>query len=258
MTSTTAEGAVTTGTASPTTGAPRILSAFRLQFIVRSNFLVVPVMVFLLSWAVSLGITGWIAVMTDGRAAEEPMYSGAAQSTVWTLGFMAAYAVTQTMPFAMALSFSRRTFVLGAYLAFAAVSTAFGVAFAFGAWLERVTDGLGFRSYQFDLPFMTASHGPAGAGLLAGTLCLAVMLIGFLSAAAFRRLSLIGFWTLVIAVVAGLAVATLLVVQNVGGAAVARWFASQTALSGSAYLALMAVLAGGLAYLVLRRDTPAS
>ncbi|MGN0101090.1 hypothetical protein [Dietzia sp. CH92] len=61
-----------------------------------------------------------------------------------------------------------------------------------------------------------------------------------------------------IAVVAGLAVVTLLVVQNVGGAAVARWFASQTALSGSAYLALTAVLAGGLAYLVLRRDTPAS
>ncbi|MBB1020669.1 hypothetical protein G6030_05110 [Dietzia sp. E1] len=258
MMSATAEAAASTGTATPSGASSRILPAFRLQFIVRSNFVVVPVMVFLLSWAVSAGITFWIAAIADGRAEGEPMYSGAAQSAVWTLGFMAAYTVTQTMPFAMALSFSRRTFVLGAYLAFAVVSAAFGVAFALGAWLERVTKGLGFRSYQFDLPFMTGSHGAAGAGLLAGTLCLAVMLVGFLAAAAFRRLSLIGFWTLLIAVIAGLAVVTLLVVQNVGGAAVARWFGAQTALTGSGYLTVIAVLAGALAYLVLRRDTPAS
>ncbi|MBC7307748.1 MAG: hypothetical protein H5T80_12665, partial [Dietzia sp.] len=77
---------------------------------------------------------------------------------------MAAYTVTRSMSFAMALIFCRRTFVLGAYPAFT-----------------------------------------AGAGLLAGTLTLAVMLVGFLAAAAFRRLTLIGFWTAVIAVVAGLA-----------------------------------------------------
>lgn len=37
-----------------------------------------------------------------------------------------------------------------------------------------------------------------------------------LAAAAFRRLTLIGFWTAVIAVVAGLAVPLLLAVQNIG------------------------------------------
>ena len=258
MMSATAEAAASTGTATPSGASSRILPAFRLQFIVRSNFVVVPVMVFLLSWAVSAGITFWIAAIADGRAEGEPMYSGAAQSAVWTLGFMAAYTVTQTMPFAMALSFSRRTFVLGAYLAFAVVSAAFGVAFMAGAAIERATDGFGIHAYQFDLPFITGSHGLAGAGLLAGTLTLAVMLVGFLAAAAFRRLSLVGFWTAVIAVVAGLAVALLLAVQNIGWPRIAEWFGAQTALTGSGYLTVIAVLAGALAYLVLRRDTPAS
>ena len=79
-----------------------------------------------------------------------------------------------------------------------------------------------------------------------------------LAAAAFRRLTLIGFWTAVIAVVAGLAVPLLLAVQNIGWPRIAEWFAAQTALSASAYLMVVAVLAGALAYLVLRRDTPAS
>ncbi|OAH58063.1 hypothetical protein AYJ66_14825 [Dietzia cinnamea] len=258
MMSAAADAAASTGTTTPSATSSRILSAFRLQFIVRSNFVVVPVMVFLLSWAVSVGITFWIAAIADGRTAGEPMYSGAAQSAIWTLGFMAAYTVTLTMPFAMALSFSRRTFVLGAYLAFAVVSAAFGVAFVAGAAIERATDGFGIHAYQFDLPFITGSHGLAGAGLLAGTLTLAVMLVGFLAAAAFRRLSLIGFWTAVIAVIAGLAVALLLAVQNIGWPRIAEWFGTQTALSGSAYLMVIAVLAGALAYLVLRRDTPTS
>ena len=106
-----------------TSWATRIPAAFRLQFIVPTNLIIVPAVVFVLVWAVSIGITLWIhAAASDRVAAEEPMYGGASQAAVWTLGFMAAYTVTQTMPFAMALSFSRRTFVVGAYLAFVAVS----------------------------------------------------------------------------------------------------------------------------------------
>lgn len=239
-----------------TSWATRIPSAFRLQFIVPTNLIVVPAAVFLLVWALAIGITLWINATVDGRvAAEEPMYGGASQAAVWTLGFMAAYTVTQTLPFAMALSYSRRTFVVGAYLAFAAVAVGFGVAYMAAAWIERVTDGFGIHAYQFDTPFMTGSNGILGAGVLAAALTLAVMVVTFLFAAIFRRVSILGFWTLLIGLAAVLAAAFLLVIRNVGWSGIGDWFLTQTALSGAVYLLGVAVLAGILGYVILRRDT---
>ena len=186
------------------------------------------------------------------------MYGGASQAAVWTLGFMAAYTVTQTLPFAMALSFSRRTFVLGAYLAFVAVSVGFGVAYMLAAWIERVTNGFGIHAYQFDTPFMTSSHGLPGAGLLAGALALAVMVVTFMFAAVFRRTSVLTFWILLVVLLALLGVVVLLLVQNVGWSDIGSWFLRQTTLTGSAYLLGAAVVAGVLGYVILRRDTPVS
>lgn len=242
-----------------TSWAARIPAAFRLQFIVPTNLIIVPTMVFVLVWAVAIGITLWIhAAAGDRIAATEPMYGGASQAAVWTLGFMAAYTVTQTLPFAMALSFSRRTFVLGAYLAFVAVSVGFGVAYMLAAWIERVTNGFGIHAYQFDTPFMTSSHGLPGAGLLAGALALAVMVVTFMFAAVFRRTSVLTFWILLVVLLALLGVVVLLLVQNVGWSDIGSWFLRQTTLTGSAYLLGAAVVAGVLGYVILRRDTPVS
>lgn len=242
-----------------TSWASRIPAAFRLQFIVPGNFIVVPAVVFALVWAVALGITLWIDALADGRvAADEPMYGGASQAAVWTLGFMAAYTVTQTLPFAMALSFSRRTFVVGAYLAFAATSVAFGVAYGLAAWIERITDGFGIHAYQFDTPIMTGSHGVVGAGLLSASLCFAVMVLAFLFAGVFRSMSVLGFWTLMVALLAAVGAVVMLLVQNIGWAGIGRWFGSQTAVTGSAYLLAVAAAAAVLGYLVLRRATPTS
>lgn len=243
----------------PTSWATRIPAAFRLQFIVPTNLIIVPTVVFLLVWAVSVGITMWIHATVDGRIpADEPMYGGASQAAVWTLGFMAAYTVTQTLPFAMALSFSRRTFVAGAYLAFVAVSVGFGVAYTLAAWIERITNGFGIHAYQFDTPFMTSTNGLLGGGLLAGALTLAVMVVTFMFAAVFRRTSLLSFWTLLVVLLALLGVVVLLIVQNVGWSGIGSWFLRQTALTGSAYFLGVAVVAGLLGYLILRRDTSVS
>ena len=248
-----------TGSIPTTSWRFRIPAAFRLQFIVPSNFLIVPAVVFVLVWAVAIGITFTIHGLADGRvAAEEPMYGGASQAAVWTLGFMAAYTVTQTLPFAMALSFSRRTFVVGAYLAFAAVSVGVGAVYVLAAWIERVTGGFGIHAYQFDTPFMTASNGIAGAGVLAATLTFLVMVVTFCFSGVFRRLSLLGFWVFAVAMLAALAAAALLLVQNVGWSGIGEWFLAQTALTGSAYFLLVAVVASVFGYLVLRRATPAS
>ncbi|MBB0997730.1 hypothetical protein [Dietzia maris] len=257
-TTTSLDGPVTERNPS-TAWAARIPAAFRLQFVVPSNLLIVPTAVFLLVWAVAIGITFWIDALADGRvAAEEPMYGGASQAAVWTLGFMAAYTVTQTLPFAMALSFSRRTFVVGAYLAFAAVSAGFGTAYALAAWVERVTDGFGIHAYQFDTPFMTSSHGLFGAGVLAAALAFAVMVLAFLFAGVFRRVSVLGFWTLMVALLAAIGAVVLILGQNAGWAGIGQWFLAQTALTGSAYFFGVAVVAAVLGYLVLRRATPTS
>lgn len=249
----------TTDRPRPTSWATRIPAAFRLQFIVPTNLIIVPTVVFLLVWAVSIGITLWIHAAVDGRIpAEEPMYGGASQAAVWTLGFMAAYTVTQTLPFAMALSFSRRTFVVGAYLAFVAVAAGFGVAYTLAAWIERVTNGFGIHAYQFDTPFMTGTNGLAGAGVLAATITLTAMIVTFMFASVFRRVSVLAFWTFLVALAAVLGAAVLLIVQNAGWSAIGAWFLRQTALSGSAYLLGIALVAAVLGYVILRRDTPVS
>lgn len=256
MSATTIDGPVVEQ-ARPTSWATRIPAAFRLQFIVPSNLIIVPTIVFLLVWAVSIGITVWIHTMADGRiAAEDPMYGGASQAAVWTLGFMAAYTVTQTLPFAMALSFSRRTFVVGAYLAFAAVSVVFGAAYVLAAWIERITNGFGIHAYQFDTPFMTSTNGLVGAGVLAAALTFLVMVVSFTLAAVFRRMSVLTFWTLLVALLALIGVTALLLVQNVGWSGIGDWFVRQSALSGSAYLSGAAAVAAVVGYLVVRRDTP--
>lgn len=242
-----------------TTWASRIPAAFRLQFIVPGNFIIVPAVVFGLVWAVAIGITLWIHATVDGRiASAQPMYGGASLAAVWTLGFMAAFTVTQTLPFAMALSFSRRTFVVGAYLAFAAVSMGYGVAFGIAAWIERVTNGFGIHAYQFDIPVMTSSNGLVGAGLLAAALAFVVMVLAFLFAVVFRRTSVLGFWTIMVALLAAAGVVVMLIVQNIGWPGIGRWFVSQTALTGTAYLLAVSAVAAVLGYLALRRATPGS
>ncbi len=168
----------------------RIPAAFRLQFVVRTTFVAVPLIVFFGAWAVAVGIGFWLHHLPAGPfTAENPFYAGASQAALWCLVFMAAYAASHTFPFAMALSFSRRVYVIGTFLAFAAVSATFGVAFALAALLERATDGYGIHAYTFDLPFLTESSGIAGAGLLAAALCLMLMLFGFCVVILYRRLA---------------------------------------------------------------------
>lgn len=245
------------GASGPRSGASRIPAAFRLQFVVPSNFIIVPTAVFLLVWAVAIGITYWVYNISNGGAsAEEPMYGGASQAAIWTLAFMAGYTVTQTLPFATALSFSRRSFVIGAYLAFAATSVGFGVAFVLATYIERVTNGFGIHSYQFDLPFLTGD-GLFGAGLFTATLTFAAMVVAFLIAAVFRRMSMLTFWTVSIAGLALVAAVFLLVVQNVGWSGIGEWFVAQTAFTGSAYFVGAAVVAMALGYSVLR-NAPAN
>lgn len=248
-----------TETAQPRSSFARVPAAFRLQFLVKTHFIHVPLMVFFVAWAIALGIGFWLdRVRAQGSwTAEDPFYAGASQAVVWCLAFMAAYAASHTFPFSMALSFSRRVFVLGAYLAFAVVSAVYGAAFALVALLERVTDGYGIHSYTFDLPFLTESSGIAGAGALAAALCLMVMLFGFGVVIMHQRLGLTWTWTVLIGIGVIVILAAMLITTNDGWPAVGRWFADQTALTLALWTLPVSLLVGCGSYALIRRATPA-
>ncbi|MDZ5077532.1 hypothetical protein [Nesterenkonia sp. HG001] len=232
----------------------RIPAAFRLQFIV-PTLIWVPLLVFMASWAIALVIGFWGDAISDDRiAAQDPIYTGASQAALWCLLFMAAYAGTHNFPFSLALSYSRRVYVIGTFLAFLAVSVAFGVAFGLVAAIEQWTDGYGIHLYNFALPYLIGDGLWAG-GLLAATVSLLLMLVGFASVMLYKRFSVAVLWALILGLVAVLAVAAMLITQSQGWTTVWQWMTEQTALSWTAWLVLpIAALTGG-SYWMIRRAT---
>lgn len=237
----------------------RVPAAFRLQFTVPSAMIGVPAMVFISAWVIALGIAFWIHFGTDRgpEAAMEPMYTGASQAALWCLAFMAAYSATHAFPFSMALSFSRRVFVIGAFLAFAVLSVGFGVAYAFAAWVERITNGYGIEAYNFDLPYLTDGPGGiASAGLALAVLCLLLMLATFGFTILYKRLGLRLFWAVLLGLVVVLAAVATLITTNGGWGSVGEWFLQQSALSLTGWLILPTVGVGLLTYAAIRKSVP--
>lgn len=239
----------------------RVPAAFRLQFAVPGTMIGVPVLVFVAAWALALGIVVWVHQVDDRGAdlAAEPIYTGASQAALWCLVFMAAYSATHAFPFAMALSYSRRVFVIGAFLAFAALSLGFGAAYALAAWIEDITGGYGIEAYNFDLPYLT--EGPGGilsAGLAMTVVCLMLMLLAFGVTMFYQRVGLLAFWAALLGIVAVLAAAVMLVTVNDGWGTVWEWLQNQTALSISGWLMLPTLAFGVLSYVTIRKSVPAS
>lgn len=260
--STTATRTATTSTAETATvpksnSFARVPASFRLQFAVPTMLIGVPIMVLFVAWAVVVAIGASVTLMADG-ALEDPIYTGAGQAALWCLAFMAAYAASHTFPFSLALSFSRRTFVIGAILAFVVVSLAFGVAAALVAWLERVTGGLGVNAYMFDLPFLTQGEGNSIPlmGVMAALLCLVVMLFGFGCVLLYLRLGLLRLWALILAVIVLVAAAAILITFTENWMNVWQWMVQQNTLSISGWLLLLAAVLSVGTYLVIRKATP--
>ncbi|WP_218220778.1 hypothetical protein [Nesterenkonia sp. Act20] len=232
----------------------RVPAAFKLQFTVPSAMIGVPLIVFFGAWAVAIGIGLWIRHLADGEG--EPFYTGASQATIWCLLFMAAYSASHTFPFSMALSYSRRVFVLGAFLAFAAISAGFGALFSVAILLERATAGFWAESYTFDLPLMTQNAGVLGAGLMAGAVCLLSMMIGFFWSILYRRVSLAMLWLTALAVMAALVVIVMVITQNDWWPHVGDWLAVQSSYTFAGWVLLLTLGLTALNYVVIRRAVP--
>lgn len=231
----------------------RVPGAFKLQFSSPVALVWVPLMVFVGSWAVAVGIGVWMRQLDDVPAGD-PIYTvGVTQSVMWCLAFMAAYTASHTFAFSAALSYSRRVFSIGAVLAFAVLSIGVGVAFILAALVERATDGFWNNVYAFDAPLFTESSGILGLGALATTLTLFIMLFGFFWAILYRRVTVATIWTVALGVGVALVVTVMLLNQFVGWSAMFSWFGEQSTLTFAGWLLLGSVVLAVINYLVTRR-----
>lgn len=232
----------------------RVPAAFRLHLVNR-QLIRVPLVVFLLAWLLSMGIGAWTRHLDSGPGAGEPVHTGAAMAALWAIAFMAAYSGSHTFPFALALSFSRRVYLLGTLLVFLMTSTGYGLAFAGAALVEQSTDGLGLEIYTHALPFLV-EDGAWTAGLAAGAAALMLMLAAFDSVMLYKRVSVLVLWLIILGLVALAAVAVMLAVQTVGWEGFWGWFGRQTALSLAGWAGLSAVVLAGVGCGLIRRATP--
>lgn len=247
--------AMTTTTTSPRSIPQRIGAAFRLHFVNR-QFTLVPLAVFVAGWAVGVAIGFGIHQSVDGAiTAENPMLLGASQAALWTLLIYAGLAASNTFAFALALSFSRRTFMAGTAGAFLVMSLGFGGLFALAALVEQATDGFGVHAYSFALPFLL-QQGVVGAGILAAAVCLVAMLLGFGFAMLYRRVTVLQLWIVILALVLIIAAAAILVTAADRWPTVLGWFAEQSTVGLAAWLLLPAALLAVVDYLLIRRAAP--
>ncbi|WP_010525838.1 hypothetical protein [Nesterenkonia sp. F] len=231
----------------------RVPAAFRLHLVNR-QIIWIPLIVFGGAWALSLGIGLWAQRLDGGPGPGDPVYTGSGQAALWCLAFMAAYSGSHTFPFALALSFSRRVYLLGTLLVFVLIAICYGIVFGAAAAVEQATDGLGLHTYSHALPFLVAD-GIWVAGLAAAVVALMLMLIGFGASMLYRRFGVLVFWLVLLVLTVLIVVAVLLTVQTVGWDGLWGWFDRQTALSAAGWSGLVAVVMAGVDYGLIRRAT---
>src|SRR5690625_169643 len=235
----------------------RVPAAFRLQFAVPYSFIWLPIIIFVLAWALTYGVLGLVDSQIPGRIpSEEPINAtGGAQATIWYLGFMAAYTASHTFPFSVALGYSRRVYLLGTYLMFVVVSAGYALAAMFAYWVETATNGFGRHMYVFGAPSFQEFGGMFGVGSIATVVVLFFMCFGFFWAILYRRVSIAQLWAVIIGVIAVLLGVVALVTMNDGWVTVGRWFMRQTAFSLAGWGLLPVIALGGVNYSLIPKAT---
>lgn len=235
----------------------RVPAAFRLQFAVPWSFIWLPMFIFVLAWAFGYGVLALIdSQVPDRIPAQEPMSAtGGAQATIWYLSFMAAYTASHTFPFSVALSYSRRVYLIGTYLMFLVVAAGYGVAVMLAYWLERATDGFGRHLYMFAPPSFADIGGPVGIALAASMLVLFFMCFGFFWAILYRRVSIPILWTVIIGVIVAILGVVAVITMNQWWLNVGQWFTTQNAYTIAGWGLLAAIALGVLNYLLIRKAT---
>lgn len=199
--------------------------------------------------------TIWWVVRSNGGDVEAG-YIGALTSFFFILGSTYLALMTQVMPFALSLGITRRHFYLGTVLLVAAETLVSAVGLSVLLAVERATDGWGLRVQFFEMGFMGQSN-PVTQVLVYWVPLLTIGLMFVLLGAVFRRWGQLGVWGAalvpVLVVAAGI---VLLTWQNAWGAFGRFFVETPTWALLAGYPLILAAVAAGAGYLVLRRATP--
>ena len=175
----------------------RVLNVVRLQFINRSTYIWVPLIVLGGSFLISLLIYAMIPV-------DDAKYGGGSQAPLWYFLFVGIGAMTYSFPFSQALSITRRDFFLGTVVTAISTALLLAVVFVVGGLVELATGGWWMNGYFFHLPWVWEA-GPLGAGIVYFTLAMFFFTIGFAFATIFKT------WGMIVLTISWMAVALLLI-----------------------------------------------
>lgn len=225
-----------------------LVKVARFQLADRTGYTILPWAVVAFDFAVNLAIAA-------GKTAHHGQTQTGALAAVYlffvTVG---ALSIFQSLPFALALSMSRRSYYAGTALLAGALAAVYGLVLAVLQVIERVTGGWGVRLHFFRVPYIMA--GPWYLTWLTSFTGLVLMFAwGMWFGLVYRRWNLIGMLAFAAAqatvVVAGVIAAS----RAQAWPAIGHFFTTLTAAGVTGLLAVLAVvlLAGG--YATVRRVT---
>jgi uncharacterized membrane protein (UPF0136 family) len=167
-----------------------------------------------------------------------------------------ARAMTQLLPFAMALSLTRRTFYLGTSIVVLGLSATSGMLLLLAKLVEDATDGWGLDVAFYGVAFLADLNPPLL--FLAYTVPLiATSFIGILMAVVYKRWGIAGAMALWLVPLLLIGAFVAIVTWLDAWLAVGRWFVDQSVLNlVVSWPAVIAAVCAGASYLMLRRVTP--
>lgn len=225
-----------------------LIKVARFQLADRTSYITLPWAVLAFDLAVNLAI----AANTAGHHAQTQ--TGALAAIYLFLLTVGALRIFQSLPFALALSMSRRSYYAGTALLAVALAAIYGLVLAVLQVIERATGGWGVRLHFFRVPYIMA--GPWYLTWLTSFTGLALTFAwGMWFGLVYRRWNLIGVLAFAAAQATVVAAGVIATGRAQAWPTIGRFFTTLTAAGVTGLLAALAVvlLAGG--YATVRRVT---
>jgi hypothetical protein len=225
-----------------------LVKVARFQLADRTSYITLPWAVLAFDFAVNLAI----AASRTGPHAQTQ--TGALAAIYLFLLTVGALSIFQSLPFALALSMSRRSYYAGTALLAVALAAIYGLVLAVRAVFERAAGGWGVRLHFFRVPYIMA--GPWYLAWLTSFTGLVVMFgWGMWFGLVYRRWNLIGVLAFVAAQATVVVAGVIAVDRAQAWSAIGRFFTTLTAAGVTGLLAALTVilLTGG--YATVRRVT---
>jgi hypothetical protein len=193
-----------------------------------------------------------VALVIFGMIPPRNGHTGALLSIYVVFLALGVLSMVRSLPFALALGMSRRSYYLGTVLQAVALAAVDGLALALLQWAERATDGWGEGLHFFRVVWILA--GPWSLTWLTSFVGLVLFYVyGMWFGLVFRRWDLAGLLAFIAAQAVALMVGLLVATRLDAWPGIGRFFAGLTALGLTGALAALAavLLAGG--YATIRR-----